>query len=410
MISLTAKNKRFEARIPLSSSKSESNRALIIQALAKEKIELYNLSSARDTQTMIRLLKSEGHVLDVIDAGTTMRFLTAYFCAAGRDQILTGTPRMCQRPIGILVDALRQLGAEINYWKQEGFPPLHIVSKGTKMGGGEISIKGNVSSQFISALLMIGPVLKDGLTLNLEGPVTSRPYAEMTLKLMKHFGVDSSWEGNQIRIDEQAYKANAYTIESDWSSSSYWYSIAALSESAKIHLPGLRKESFQGDSKIAEFMEYFGVSTEFVEDGVILEKTEPKKSDGILDIDFTETPDLAQTISVVSAATGIPLRLRGLHTLRVKETDRIVALQNELGKFGVGLNEVESEVFETQGKFSDSGGLINTYEDHRMAMSFAPLAMVQKEIMLKDPEVVKKSYPEFWDHLGMVGIQKTDWE
>lgn len=404
MISLSAPQKKLQATIPLPSSKSESNRALIIQALCNPASKLSNLSSARDTQTMIRLLGSEGHVLDVIDAGTTMRFLTAYCAAVGRDQILTGTPRMCKRPIGILVNALRSLGAEIEYWKQDGFPPLHIVSKGEGIKGGAVSLPGNVSSQFISALLMVGPVLPGGLELTLEGSVTSRPYIQMTLSLMEFFGVKATWEENTISVPHRPYQPQPYTIESDWSGASYWYSMVALSEAAEVKLRGLRKVSRQGDAKIAELMEHFGVRSDFREDGVLLTK-HPLPDKSVFAVDFTSFPDLAQTMAVVSAATGKPLQLSGLHTLRIKETDRIAALQNELKKFGVSMKSDDDTNFLVQGTFTPAHLPVHTYEDHRMAMAFAPLVMKQDRLGIEDPDVVQKSYPEFWDHLRSTGIE-----
>ena len=407
MISLSAPKQILQGSISLPSSKSESNRALIIQALCNPPSELSNLSSARDTQTMIRLLASEGHVLDVIDAGTTMRFLTAYCTAVGRDQILTGTPRMCKRPIGILVDALRSLGAEIEFWKQDGYPPLHIVSKGKGIQGGSVELPGNISSQFISALLMIGPVLQGGLELNLKGSITSRPYIQMTLSLMEYFGVKANWEGNTISVPNKPYMSKPYTIESDWSGASYWYSLVALSEKAEIKLKGLRKVSRQGDSKIAELMEHFGVKSEYQEDGVLLTKVALTDRSELV-VDFTDFPDLAQTMAVVSAATGKALRLSGLHTLRIKETDRIAALQNELGKFGVTMKSEDDINFLIQGNLSPTSLPIHTYEDHRMAMAFAPLVMRQKHLRIEDPDVVQKSYPEFWDHLSSMGILISD--
>lgn len=409
MISLFAQQKNIRARIALPSSKSESNRVLIINALCGGKGDIRNLSSARDTQTMIRLLDSEGHVLDVIDAGTTMRFLTAYCAAVGRDQILTGTPRMCKRPIGILVNALRSLGANIDYWKQEGYPPLHIVSRGDPLHGGELSMKGNVSSQFITAILMIAPTLPGGLQLHLEGEITSRPYMEMTRSLMAHFGVETQWEGQTIMVPEKAYTYATYTVESDWSAASYWYSIAALAEDADIFLEGLREHSFQGDIGIAEYMKFFGVNSEFSDEGVRLTKMTPKASEGLLEIDFTETPDLAQTVAVVSAATGIPVRMTGLHTLRIKETDRINAIRDELAKFGVKVEVEGDTVCTVSGKAGPAEKSIETYDDHRMAMAFAPMALRQKELLVKDHEVVQKSYPEFWDHLRQIGIKITEW-
>ncbi|GAB4420895.1 MAG: 3-phosphoshikimate 1-carboxyvinyltransferase [Bacteroidia bacterium] len=404
MISLSAGNKRIHTTITLPSSKSESNRALIIQALSRSPIELHNLSPARDTRTLIRLLESEGHVLDVIDAGTTMRFLTAYFAAVGRDQILTGTPRMCKRPIGELVDALRSLGADIQYWNQEGFPPLHIVSKGARLHGGELQMRGNVSSQFISAILMVAPTLPGGLLLHLEGAITSRPYIELTRSMMAHFGAETRWEGQTLVIPEQPYRSSSYTIESDWSAASYWYSIAALAEDADIFLPGLRADSWQGDSQIARLMTPFGVVTTHEPDGVRLTKGPVQLPAGPMEIDFTDTPDLAQTLAVVAAALGAPLRLYGLHTLRVKETDRILALQKELARFGVAM-QAEDLVCTIEGQAAPGGETVQTYDDHRMAMAFAPLVLKVPQLQIDHPEVVEKSYPDFWNHLEKAGIR-----
>lgn len=403
MISLSASTSEIGGRIPLPSSKSESNRALIIRALSPHPFKLNNLSSARDTQTMIKLLASEGHVLDVIDAGTTMRFLTAYCAAAGRDQILTGTPRMCKRPIGLLVKALRELGATIEYWKQEGYPPLHVVNNGSRLHGGTLTMAGNISSQFITAILMIAPTLPGGLRLELTGKINSRPYIDMTLSLMALFGVNAHWEGHTIVVPEQPYQGSEYTIESDWSAASYWYSCAAIADQAELKLLGLRKSSRQGDSRIAEMMAPFGIHTEYHPEGTILRKMEaPTKEE--VQIDFTPTPDLAQTMAVISAATGTPLRMTGLETLRIKETDRILALQNELKKFGVSMEEVSPEVFLVSGRFQSSVWPVATYEDHRMAMAFAPLVLKQSSLKIEDPEVVNKSYPEFWTHLERIGI------
>lgn len=408
MISLSFKGKTLKTTVPLPSSKSESNRALIIQALSQGKASLDNLSSARDTQTMIRLLESEGHVLDVIDAGTTMRFLTAYFSAVSRDQILTGTPRMCKRPIGILVNSLRELGAEIEYWKQEGFPPLHVISKGSHMEGGEINMQGNVSSQYITALMMIGPTLKGGLRINLDGEISSRPYIEMTRSLMQHFGVPSSWEGQSIVVPQKSYEKNSYTIESDWSAASYWYSMVAIAEEAEVTLLGLREKSMQGDRGIADLMRKFGVASEFTPEGVILTKIAPEAGEGLLELDFSDIPDMAQTVAVVSAAKGIPVRMTGLHTLRIKETDRIDAIYQELKKFGVEV-KIDGNVCTIDETISSNSPIVKTYEDHRMAMAFAPLVFTQNSLMVDEPEVVQKSYPEFWKHLEAASIKVTEY-
>lgn len=402
MISLSFPHKNLDAQIPLPASKSESNRALIIQALSEEEITLHNLAEARDTQTMIRLLQSEGHVLDVLDAGTTMRFLTAYFAAVGRDQILTGTPRMCQRPIGLLVDSLRELGAEIEYWKQEGYPPLHIISKGGKMSGGKVSMPGNISSQFISAVLMISPTLPGGIKLELQGKITSKPYIEMTRALMAHFGAKSQWQGQTIVVPEQPYQSGSYEIEGDWSAASYWFSLVALSEGGSLTVKGLRKNSLQGDSAIVELAKDFGVSCEFTEEGILIQKVQTKLPKS-LEIDFSTFPDLAQTIAVMGAALGIELSMTGLHTLRIKETDRIEALENELGKMGIRCESTEDSLI-VKGKIQKSA-LIRTYDDHRMGMAFAPLAISLPSISLDEAEVVDKSYPSFWKHMKLAGTQ-----
>ncbi|MEO0899453.1 MAG: 3-phosphoshikimate 1-carboxyvinyltransferase [Bacteroidota bacterium] len=405
MVTLSFPKEQLEGIIPLPSSKSESNRALIIQHLAQEKIRLDNLAEARDTQTMIRLLESEGHVLDVIDAGTTMRFLTGFFSALGRDQILTGTPRMCQRPIGVLVDALRSLGATIDYRNQEGYPPLHILRNYEGMKGGELDMPGNISSQFISSVLMIAPTLSGGVRINLTGDISSKPYIDMTRALMAHFGASTQWEGNSLIVEEEPYKGGEYTIESDWSAASYWYSMMALSETGNLRISGLRENSFQGDQAIAELSTHFGVKTTFEEDGIYLEKEGDITAEQ-LNIDFKEFPDLAQTIAVMAAGTGKPVHMTGLHTLRIKETDRITALETELGKMGVEVSSTE-DTFTVSGHIQQAAD-IDTYEDHRMAMAFAPLVMKFPSISIHDPEVVNKSYPSFWKHMELVGVKITE--
>lgn len=390
-----------ETDIPLSSSKSESNRALIIQALSENPIELHNLSDARDTQTMTRLLKSEEEIWDVLDAGTTMRFLCGFVAVGTEKKTLTGTKRMQQRPIKILASALKTLGAKIEYLKKEGYPPLAITPIKTQKTD-KISIAGDVSSQYISALLMIAPTLPEGLTLQLTGKVGSRPYIQMTLDLMSKFGVESSWEGNSIEIRPQAYQSGSYNIESDWSAASYWYSFVSLSQQAKVKLLGLRSQSMQGDTAIVRIMNSLGVMSSFEDDGVVLQKIPEQKE---LSFDFTNSPDLAQTIAVVCAVKKIPCQMSGLESLRIKETDRIAALKKELRKFQVKLKEVEPGIWEIRSKFEtqEEPVTIHTYEDHRMAMAFAPLC-TQQDLIVDDPSVVNKSYPGYWDHLRSVGI------
>lgn len=391
--------------IPLPSSKSESNRALIIHALAGGKgTPLHNISEARDTQTMQRLLQSGEHELDILDAGTTMRFLTAYCAVQGMDKVIKGTPRMHERPIKLLVDALRELGAQIDYLQNDGFPPLHIRGMQQQQTS-RIKIRGDVSSQYISALLMIAPKLPQGLSLELTGHIGSRPYIEMTLRLMEHFGVKVHWEGNVIHVPHQEYQLQPYTIESDWSGASYWFSMVALAEKAKIKLMGLRKDSLQGDIKIVEIMQGLGVQVAFVEDGVVLTKTEKSKE---ISADYTHCPDLAQTVAVACAVSGTLCTMTGLESLRIKETDRIFALEQELTKIGARLIEDPTGEWHlnpaTIDVLPNEPVRFATYEDHRMAMALAPLS-TKMDIIIENPEVVNKSYPSFWDHLIMAGIK-----
>ena len=387
--------------ITLSSSKSESNRALIMNALSGNQLQLKNLSDARDTQTMQRLLSERQPVWDVIDAGTTMRFCTAYLAIMGSGEIITGSDRMKERPIKLLVDALRRLGAKIDYLAQEGFPPLRISAQKNDTNAQEISIPGNISSQYISALLMIGPTLPDGISIELTGEIFSRPYIEMTLALMHHFGVNSTWKDQTIHINPQRYKAQSYTIESDWSGASYWYSMVALNQESSITLLGLRSHSFQGDQNIVNIMSKMGVKTEFKSDKVQLTSIPVTEINQI--IDFKNCPDLAQTVMVVAAIKGIKLTMIGLESLKIKETDRVMAMKKELLKIGGLLNE-ENGIWRLKSStVPDYIETIETYEDHRMAMAFAPVCMI-RAITIRDIEVVQKSYPSYWAHLKSVGI------
>ncbi|MVM28729.1 3-phosphoshikimate 1-carboxyvinyltransferase [Spirosoma sp. HMF4905] len=393
-----------QVTIPLASSKSESNRALIIDALTGFQCDLKNLSTARDTQTMIRLLKSQDNTADVLDAGTTMRFLTAYFTVTGQQKTMTGTPRMCERPIGILVDALRTLGADITYLNKEGYPPLQINGFSSSESN-RISIRGDVSSQYISALVMIAPLLPNGLTLELTGAIGSRPYIEMTLEQMAYFGADvqADWATNTITITPKPYTPKPYAIESDWSGASYWYSVAALAqdETAEINLLGLKSKSLQGDSAIVDIMRSLGVESTFTESGVRLTKCPTSE---FLAWDFTDCPDLAQTVAVCAAVKGVTLHLTGIESLKIKETDRVAALQAELQKVGAELVELEPnhryEVHQLTASHTVPA-TIKTYDDHRMAMAFAPVAM-REEIIIEEPRVVDKSYPSFWDDMARV--------
>jgi 3-phosphoshikimate 1-carboxyvinyltransferase len=393
----------IKEKIRLASSKSESNRALIINALSGFGGELQNLSTARDTQTMIRLLKSEDAVADVLDAGTTMRFLTAYFAITNQTKTMTGTPRMCERPIGILVDALKSIGCEIDYLAKEGYPPTLL--KGFKLQKtNEISIRGDVSSQYISALLMISPLLPNGLTINLLGEIGSIPYITMTIKQMEAFGVKvmADWVAKKLSVEPQKYQPTSYQIESDWSGASYWYSVVALAENedVEIELLGLKENSLQGDSVIVNIMSELGVKSTFTADGVLLQKTKAKDT---FEWDFTDCPDLAQTVAVVLVAKKIKGVFTGLESLKIKETDRVLALQNELAKIGGTLEEVEAK---TRYEVNSTGGwtetpTFETYDDHRMAMAFAPLGMMS-DVIIEEPGVVAKSYPSYWEDLGKI--------
>lgn len=391
-----------ESVIHLSASKSESNRALVIKALSSEPIDLHNLSDARDTQTMTRLLASKDNTWDVLDAGTTMRFLTAYLALTADNQTITGSDRMQQRPIMLLVDALRELGATIDYLNKDGYPPLRI-SKIGKQKADRLKIQGNISSQYISALLMIAPVLPNGLTIELTGEVFSRPYIEMTLGLMRQFGVQHEWKGNIISIAPQKYTSNSYTIESDWSGASYWLSMVVLSKNSKVTLTGLREDSYQGDIRILQIMHGLGLKTNFDGEKLVIEKS---NSISPMQIDFRTCPDLAQTVMVVATGLKTPLQMTGLESLRIKETDRIAAMQTELAKFGVKLVEETPGFWELEPPAELPSGpvTISTYEDHRMAMAFAPLAQ-KVPLIIEEPEVVKKSYPGFWDDCKKYGLE-----
>ncbi|MEJ1238846.1 3-phosphoshikimate 1-carboxyvinyltransferase [Chryseolinea sp. T2] len=384
----------------LPASKSIANRALIINALAGNTATLHNLSDANDTQLMLRLVGSPEKTIDVEDAGTTMRFLTAFFAVTGKNKVLTGTDRMMERPIALLVDALRELGATINYLGKEGYPP-HETLGFSNQRISTIRIRGDVSSQYISALMMIGPLLPQGLTLELTGRIGSRPYIDMTGAIMKHFGVQCTMSGNVVTIPHQAYKSADFTVESDWSAASYWFSFASLAERATIQLPRLSLESLQGDSAVVNIMKSLGV-TASMKDGLLnLTKTSDLSE---LKWDFTHCPDLAQTIAVVCAARGVKGHFTGLESLRIKETDRIAALQNELRKINADLveNNSESWTLIPSSKLPATARFA-TYKDHRMAMAFAPLAAIM-DVDIESPEVVRKSYPNFWNDIASFGV------
>lgn len=384
----------------LPASKSISNRVLILSALSGDTSTLHNLSDANDTQLMLKLIHNKSATINVEDAGTTMRFLTAYYSVTNQNKIMTGTSRMKERPIGILVDALRSLGADIEYVEKPGYPPLAIKQfSGQKTAS--LRIRGDVSSQFISALMMVAPILPQGLTLTLEGKVGSRPYIEMTASLMELFGVACDVRERQVHIPSQPYRGIEFTIESDWSAASYWFAFAALAEEAHILLPRLSSRSLQGDSAIVKIMESLGVRSE-MKGGLM--KISNTNRGGTLSWDFTHCPDLAQTVAVVCAAKGVEGSFRGLESLRIKETDRIAALQNELRKIGADLIEEKDQWKLMPSRSLPAKAFFRTYKDHRMAMAFAPLAAVM-DVGIENPAVVRKSYPRFWDDLQSIGFE-----
>ncbi len=392
---------RLRATIDLPASKSISNRALIITALGGGVPLPSNISDCDDTRVMLHALHEHPEVIDIGAAGTAMRFLTAYLSVMDGTHTITGTERMRHRPIAVLVDALRSLGARIEYIGEEGFPPLQIT--GSRLAGGGITLPGNVSSQYISALLMLGPTLDNGMQLHLHGNIVSRPYIDMTLNIMREFGAEAEWAGeDHIEVSPKPYTPIHYYIENDWSAASYWYEMVALSgdKDAEILLPGLREHSTQGDSRVSEFFLPLGVTTAFTTDGVRLSKGD-RETDH-LELDLVEQPDLAQTMVATCAAMGVKFRFTGLQSLRIKETDRILALRTELRKLGFGIGERNGDTLFWNGETAepDNQPTIDTYDDHRMAMALAPLCLIRGRLHINDPQVVSKSYPHFWDDLA----------
>lgn len=398
------------AVVDLPSSKSESNRGLIIQALAQKQKEanviLHNLSKANDTQVLHRLLKSQDPTLDVEDAGTTMRFLTAFLAFSGQEKILTGTDRMKERPIKVLVDALNNLGANIHYLGKVGFPPLHILPT-TQNNKYQITIAGNISSQYISALLMLAPTLENGLELTLKTEVKSKPYIQMTLDLMEYFGIQYIWKKNIIKIAKQTYQANTYTIQADWSASSYFYSLVGIDKNIKVLLKNLQENTLQGDKKIVELARFLGVESKFSELGVELYFNPTLLTESLPILDFSDCPDLAQTMIVWASAAKISVWLKGMESLKIKETNRILALQKELVKFNILLEEKEQGLYfldTEKASFSQTPIAIQTYQDHRMAMAFMTLAL-KNPLKIEAPHVVSKSYPNFWENIKNMGFE-----
>ncbi|MBC7883916.1 MAG: 3-phosphoshikimate 1-carboxyvinyltransferase [Saprospiraceae bacterium] len=404
-------HREISGEIKLNGSKSISNRALLIRALCKDKFNIFNLSDSDDTAFLNHLLNDGVDLFDAHHAGTTYRFLTAYLATKEGTQILTGSERMQQRPVKVLVDALNQLGANITYVDNEGYPPIKISSPNDHWGN-EITLPADISSQYISALLMIAPTLPDGLRICLEGEIVSGPYIEMTIGMMNYFGVSVRWHEQTLIVPNQEYISKDYHVESDWSAASYYYIIAALSERANIELLGLHQHSLQGDAAISEICQNFGIESLFFDNKVQIIKKKNASFIESVEYDFIKVPDLAQSVSVICAGLGVKCLFSGLQTLRIKETDRILALQNELMKLNVTLhkspemisNNAEEENYKQEGKACANESLppiINTYNDHRMAMAFATLGLLFP-IRINDPQVVSKSYPGFWKDLEVL--------
>lgn len=396
--------------IQLPPSKSISNRVLIMNKLAQSKIAPENISDCDDTFVMGRALKDCAELTDIMGAGTAMRFLTAYFAVNEGRTMLTGTDRMLHRPIQVLVHALRTLGADIKYMNDEGFPPLQI--SGHALEGGDVSLQGDVSSQFTSALLMVGPVMKEGLTIHLTGKIISRPYIDMTLQLMNAYGADARWEdGKTLRVMPGGYKPCNFRVENDWSAASYWYEMVALSpdENACITLPDLEENSVQGDSRVKELFESLGVTTTRNEKGFVLRKTTRK--DIKAEWDLENVPDLAQTLVVTCAMLNRPFKFEGLQNLKIKETDRLKALKTELSKFGINIKISGGDTLSWDGKKEKSMDkiAIDTYDDHRMAMAFAPCCFKIPHLKINNPQVVSKSYPKFWADLESAGFNISEY-
>ena len=392
-IKLPQYSRELKGKIKITGSKSESNRLLILQQFYKN-LQIENLGESDDTAVMRKALSSSEKVVDIHHAGTAMRFLTAYFSIVeGRETILTGSKRMKERPIKILVDALRSLGASIEYIENDGYPPIKIVGK--KLTKDTVTINGSVSSQYISALLLIASSLKNGLQLKFEGKVTSVPYIKMTLSLLTELGIENSWEENTISVKpNKQHEDKTITVESDWSSASYYYSLVALSKDAEITLSAYKQHSLQGDAVLAEIFQSLGVETIFGEHTITLKKNNSKVSEHI-ELDLKSSPDIAQTIAVTCFGLNISCDLSGLHTLKIKETDRLVALKTELEKFGAEVRITDESLHLKSSSEIKKDVMVETYNDHRMAMAFAPL-LLKTSLEIEDAEVVSKSYPDFW--------------
>lgn len=398
--------RRIEGEIDLPASKSISNRVLLLNALCATPGRLSNLAQCDDTDAVLSALaQPDASEVNIGAAGTAMRFLTAYFATReGREVVIDGTERMRQRPIGVLVDALRQLGADIEYVEAEGYPPLKIT--GTRLHGGALTVSGSVSSQYITAILLIAPVI-GGITLTIEGEIMSRPYIDMTLALMARYGVKAEWRENVIHVPAGEYTALDFTVEADWSAASYWWAMQAIVPQSRITLKGLEPQSLQGDSRIAELVSQMGVTGNWCGRYLDLRSNGGVGCCCSTFADLSGTPDIAQTLVVMLCLMGRPFRITGLRTLRIKETDRLEALRTELRKLGyvVKVEGDDAISWHLETTAAEASPHICTYHDHRMAMAFAPAAIRFPGLIIDDAQVVSKSYPLFWEHLRQAGFK-----
>ena len=395
----------LQGQIAVTGSKSETNRLLLLKALFPN-ITLANTSNSDDSEVMQKALIGNDEIVDIHHAGTAMRFLTAYFAVSeGREVVMTGSHRMQERPIKILVEALAQLGVEISYQKEEGYPPIRI--KGKKVTASKVTLAANVSSQYISALLLVASKLENGLELTLEGEITSVPYIKMTLALLNDLNIQTSFEGNVIKVYPKAeVETKEMVVESDWSSASYFFSLVALADTSSITLSSYKKDSLQGDSALVSLYEKMGVQTTFQDNKMTLVKQENFKFETV-NFELNNTPDIAQTIVVTCLGLGIGCHLTGLHTLKIKETDRLEALRIELTKLGANISVTNDSLTLVASRNINHNVKIATYNDHRMAMAFAPLAL-KVPIIIEDAEVVSKSYPDFWNNLKQLNFEISE--
>jgi len=404
-IQISINSKNLKTSVVLPSSKSLSNRLLIIKSLCEDDFKIHNLSKSDDTKILDGCLQNidTWRVFDVNDAGTPLRFLTAAFAISPGNRLLTCSSRMSERPVGPLVDALNVLGAKICYFDKKGFPPL--VINGSEIRGGKIAIDAGISSQFISALLLIAPVLPEGLEITLKSPVASAPYIRMTLGLMEHFGIVSEWKDDRIKIKPQKYQANEYTIEADWSAAAFWYEIAALADEAEIELAGLKKDSLQGDAVVAEFFRKLGVQTSYLANSIILTKCNEKAPS--LELDFFDVPDMFPAIIASCAALNTSCRFTGIQNLALKESDRVKAMVTELEKFGYCFKWDKEDALVSENNYKPDvvkNIFCNTYNDHRIAMALAPLSLLGFNLSLDNASCVAKSYPAYFDDLQNAGF------